>query len=659
MFDEWTHWPPEEGRDIQDWAWLIQMWQASRELPGMTSGGVIWPRMNIPWAAGTITTATATTMTDGSANWVIPPGATGTSRWVNYQVEDAPYLPAFYEVVLDAENPDPSRVVKSRITANTLTQLTFNDITDFVTAGAIPDVTSLVGKKYDIIKLNGITWADRWPTRPNAYEHWTGSVTSATTTTLTEVNRSIGLRAGRKQTWAPGQWAGKQVVVWGAGGPLLRIDILGNTADTLTFAAQTHAPAGPYSIVDPGGYCWPGRAKYRPASWYKGHKKAYWTHWPSTDAMAPTKMAVAQITVEKYNPGTDACEEVTEPVFDIDYWTDVLEECDEPDHCKTPDIFKTIRAIQLNFEGEAPGFVEDKDYTGAKSIPNFVAATWFEAANINAWRTSVGSHVSGIVSVGAPPYEDVLYPISVYYAVLSDDDSVFAHGTAVLDNGTTLMAGAATWVGKRIVLSLGWPRYHPRRVKHFYPVEGFIADFELVEGAVVIYDPPVVVDWEESGSFGIGQYVSRPRSSKYMDHDGYGFAIEGAEDFVPGELARFMADNWNDPSIEPLDPVETSLSRPNGYRPDLPYYHNLDRGLRRPPAQAVIDAMRVGTVTASTTFSITDETKDWWGGVLRVESGTATGGSTTTLQDTSKTGEAGAFWEAIRYPGAGVWEWFV
>ena len=579
----WTNWPPATGDDIQAWDFIKEAYYALRERAWAT-GSEFWPRTNLAWASGTLTGATNTSLTDSSADfggtgsWPFDIGTTDISAW---------------DVIIDAgDNTDPRLVVRAAVSSWTSTTLTIGSIADTIAQGIISGASSLVGKRYFLIKSGGLWWNDRWMDWPNdELDH--GTASSATTASLTQ--------AGRQ--WTVDQWAAKELVTHTAADGAQRVTIVSNTADTLTFSTQTWTPSGAYSIVPVGGIAIPGRTPGAIYKWYGGATRNFYSHYPD-DTLAQT--ALPALTV-RYSSGTGGaeCTDVDFDVFDIDWWSGVDEECSTKDKSYAPDLFQTIRGLQVGTENFVTSFIDpDRTYDGSSgAIRNFTTAEWFDAAGIN--------------SVSIPHSNSTEAAQTVYYTIVESDGTVRSSGTHTVDAGDTVTLSDLSGVsGDSAVASLGWTRKIPREFRLMYARTVFIPDLDETETP---YDPPV----DEDGK--AGSWLTRPKSTSYKEHDAYGLVVDGGVAFVEGDAARFSGDNWNDGNVG-----NTSFTE------DDPLMVYWDRQTESVPAAGIDTAERAGTATGGGTTWLEDTEQDWWGGTLYTHTGTATGGTTSTLIDTGK-----------------------
>lgn len=584
----WTNWPPASGDDIQAWDFIKQAYEALRERAWAT-GTEFWPRTNLSWATGTISSATDTTISDSSADfggtgaWPFDSGTTGITNW---------------DIIIDAgDNSDPRLIVRSGVSSWTSTTLTIASIADYAAEGIIASAASLAGKRYFLVKRDGLWWSDRWLGWPNTqYDH--GTASSATTASLTETGR----------TWTINQWAGKELVTRTVADGVQRVAIVSNTADTLTFATQSWTPSGDYSIVPAGAIAIPGRTPGAIFAWYDtagSPARSFYSHYPD-GTLTPTALPALDVT---YSSGTGAapCEDHTFDVFDIDWWSGVDEECSTKDKSYNEGLFRTIRGLQLATENFVTSFIDpDRTYDGSSDeIRNFTTAEWFAAAGIN--------------SVSVPYSNSSEASQIVYYTTVKPDGTVRESGTKTVAAGESVSDSDVGYVaGDSVTASLGWTRKIPREFRMMYDKTVFIPDTDGVGG---VYDPPV----DEDGK--AGSWLTRPKSTTYKEHDQYGLVIDGGVAFVDGDVARFSGDNWNDGNVG-----DSSFQDSD---PTMEYW---DRQTEAMPSTGINTAERAGTATDGGTWWLEDTSQDWWEGTIYTHAGTATGGTTSTLIDTGKSG---------------------
>lgn len=706
--------PPAANIDIQDPAFLKQFWLAARERYLVATYGS-WPRHGYTYASGTVPAGvTVTTFTDPDAG--TPPGSgwctgTGTLNPFACGVPDSmPDAATDFDVVFD--HADPELVVRARITSWTATTLTYETIVDAVTSGQIPSAASLAGRRYYITRRlshasgRGLWWSDRVLEWGNDYEYARGLVVAGAAGSLT-ANVQAGGDLHRDPaenvppTWAVNEHAGREVLFYATDGLLKRRTVTANTADVLTFSGTAAVPnvGAAYCVVAPGARAYPGRPHVHPFTWYRGYMEHFWSRRPTGEAEG-TRLPVTTVATP-VSAGGGLCTTIADPVWDFDLYTGVtadgtlgeadFSDCGRPsDKFYGPDLWKTLRGLQVALEDVSVYFVEPKPYTGLRGIPRLVPATAFKLAGINHYTTTstdVPGDQGGTLEVGAvgAPY----FPVDVHWALIDGRGYAYKYGTGILSNATTLIARAdpsgdpvfSTFVpggppeddeGKTVVISLGWTRYAPRQFRRMFPKSCFVPDVITDPGppeTKTIKDPPSVHDYATLTCAGVGGWVKRPASTTYIDYDNATSASPSADGFgkdrsdrpfSAGDLARYVGDNWNDPTIDASgggSPIGTADATDAALL--VNYYDRFFVGRHAPDVQVGIDAQTRGTATGGTTTTLTDTAQNWfdfWSGdgVLRTEAGTATGGSETSLIDTAKTTEpARCWWNDGRFDGFG------
>lgn len=652
----WTNWPPTIASKEQDYSRRIQIQKALREKHWATrypTPQEPYPLLNVVFDEGVVEAVTLTSMTDSTKAWTVSPA----KQWLT---------PTPCDVIFD--DYEPGLVVRSHITDHTATVLTFDTIVDYITGNVIADVSSLVGKHYMIIKQGGYWYNQRWINCPNGQEIWRGTIKSGTTTTLTFYTDAAHFFKQRMNPNSP-KVVGKELMTVGSDGRLHRVTITANGKDWIQFAEQSWTPVAEqrFAIVEPGATWIHLRNLVHPSVWYTGIYKDYWTIDPNGN-LSLTPTAAINTTILVPDEFGD-CEEVSRPAFDADVHTELDNTCD-PDSLKAPWLHWSIRQWQLDAAAVAPLFVEAKGYSGfdgGGAIPNFTLATWFYKAGINAFTFTAGTYVGpqGYNTGVIPPYARAT---GVVWTALNPNGSIHLTGVGVVDEagyltGSGLDSGTD---GNTIVYSYTWTRLVPRRVLYLYPKTCFIADWAVVPidpdipelgNKLIIYDNILGGVGIQDADPGAGRWIKRGASTTYGEYDDHGFMSETSETFVLNDLIRYVGDDWNDPTITPRDPYQlddSGPSRPGGHAPDTPYWANFYRGKLPPSQQAYWDASMRGRSTSGTAYSLTDSSKNWWpAGVSRSETGTATAGSTTYLEDETKVGSH--LWETAR----GRWNEFI
>ena len=706
----WTAKPTTTGADVQAYDWLIEFWKAIRERHRALKEAT-WPRGNTVWGNGTIASLAKAgdgtyTLADPSANWVNTNPKCGSPRFYGYTCEKGfNYLPRYYDAIIAVDELDERLQVRAPIVGqDSRTTVRLSAVLeDYVAAGLIASVGSLVGKPVSFIKRGGLWWADReddrgrWLAWPNDQELDRGTVQSSTTTTLT-IPDTVPL-GQRKRAWSDDEFAGCDLLVY-AGGRLQRRRITSNTDHTLTFPGMPAEPSGDYLIVKAGGRGFPGRTGGLPRQWYSGAGRYVWGHQPD-DSIYGVVVAQSQLRWESGHSvnGVLDCDPLyVSSVLDHDVWSDLTEECSEADDPKAPNLFKSLRGLQAEVIGLCGQFVEDKDYGIVDAIPQLTPARLFHVCGINSGTSAItGTGVDNAGSEGTA--DDVLRNASfgvdsrydghgVFYTVVSKTGDNLESGNATVVAGRVMLGDRNNdvYAGRSVIWSAGFTRFHPLLVQHLYERTAFIPDYE-VKGdpipALVVYDPPTVADYccDDQDKppatccedcFGTGMYVTHTPDASYLTFDDHGLPAGGPA-FKAGDCARYVGENASDSVANQADPVEYSDGRPDGYSPDLPYFDRMYEGSHLQPPwgdrQIRQRADRIGRATSGTSRSLTDTTKRWWSdwfvwSTLRTHEGTLVGGSATTavigpeFLPTSHD-ERGCYFKPERFNGKAVFADFV
>lgn len=582
----WSGWPPSTGDDVQSWGFLKQAYYALRERAQAT-GQEHWPKTNNVWLEGTVTGATNTSITDSTQDF----GGSGKWPWT-VLVTDI----STWDVIIDVGgNTDPRLIVRATISSWTSTVLTVSSVADYIAEGIISSASDLVGKRYFLIKNGGLWWPDRWMKWPNdELDH--GTATSATTSSITETDRK----------WTTDQWKDKHVVTHTVADGVKRVTITGNTADTLSFSTQSWTPTGTYSIVNVNTIAIPGRTPGACFKWADSYyTRNYKSHLPD-GTIGSAALPALSVT---YSSGTGGggCTSKSFDIFDRDWWSGLDEECSTKDKSYNEGLFRTIRGLQVGAANLSGSFVDPTvtyDGYGKKTIRNMTEAEWFA--------------VSGINSVSVPYTNSSEASQTIYYATIQSDGSLREAGTKSVAAGSSLSTDdVGKESGDTTVASKGWTRSMPREFRMMYDHTAFIPDTDL-DGPI---NPPV----DEDGK--AGTFQTRAKSTKYKEHDQYGLVIDGGVPFVNGDVARFSGDNWNDGNIG-----NTSFQADDDL---IPFWGRQNESV---PPDGVDTVERMGTASDGGAWWLEDDTKNWWDGTAYTHTGTASGGGTTSLADSSKSG---------------------
>lgn len=554
-------------------------------------------------------------------------GKWGENEWYHYSDALNPHIPYDYDLIIDYCNrSEEHKVVRANILAHPSgNTINISDISKYETMGWITSVASLVGKPFYIIKDGGLWHKERWPAFPNDEEIEKGTQTSSNHFSITDTS----------QEWSNNQFQNKDVLFYATNDLLYRESISSNSVDTIVFASGNRVPTGNYIITNTGDRGDPDRESAAPFYWYGGAKQYINTHLPD-DTISTTNLPTNNV---EYDTGL-FCTTEDHVAFDVDVWKEYDDDCQtqSSDTCYAPKLFKSIRQVQVFLEENCTSFIKKQDYHGRKSIPLLTPATFFKEANIN-WQQD--SDIPGGEGIAHYSYSIPYAPINAYYAVLNTDtdDDVITSGSTTFSstsgNFDISLGAPYSGINTSCIISFGWTRYYPKEFRYMYNNTSFIPDDNGGSPAMP----------EEDGDFP-GMWLTRDQSSTYKDHSTYGFVEEGTKVFIGNDLARYSGDNWNDPTLD----VAAGFQE---------YYDNFFEGVRNTTNQNTIDFYMFGFASADTsTRHLTDSSQDWWNllpqeGILRTETGTATGGSTTSLVDSTKS--TSVYWDGT----TGRWSGFI
>lgn len=623
----WSNMPPAVGQDIQYWPWLIQFWRALEERARCSNDNPRprhFSRFANEWDSGEITAASTTTITIGGKAWVTTP-----KRWVAYATAG---YPPDYDVCIDRDPTDPRKTIRLEITDHTADTLTFASMAEHVvSANELVANGGVKGAKAYIVTRVSPWWNERSLQGPNDQALVQGTATGGSTTTLVDTTK----------TWATNEWAGDMVVIEDKG----RAFVTSNTATTLTFAALgtglSVAAGDAYVIIGDSSVYDFGREPDAPWHWHKGATELYTTH----DPRGPIG-TIVPITApdgsKRFNvpiPVTSVTDpDVLTDVLDLDIWSGQTDLDDPPDFCYTPRITRAWRFKQARVEEMQSLFIEPVDWSGRKNMESWNLAWFMDYCGINTVTGTLQDYDSknawtpiGTGDILGADEKLVAYAIIVDHAVLphvSGDENV---GTAVLTSGgklkNTIFGNGTEHTGKSIIIWKGWTRKVPRRVQYFYPACAFVPG----EVGGFLVDPPT------DGSGEVGSWVRLGISTRYMEQDSRGVTTttsDSHEAFVNGELARYVGDNWCDPTLGEAGTDDT-----------FPYRNNLYRGAEY-PGYTFGDS---GTATGGGTYYLEDTSKNWWpNGTLVTHTGTLTTGGTSPV-DSGQSGDY--FWTTQNDPG--------
>jgi hypothetical protein len=528
-----------------------------------------------------------------------------------------------------------------------------------VTERRCPSLASLVGRHVSIIKQGGIWWSERWMDWPNDNVIAHGRVSGASA--YTPVNGNI-----RPDSLSPSftptitTLVGCDILFWNAEGdgdtdgdpPILQRGRV--TSDkslpgvNFTGTVGVAVQGAEFVIIKADGYFrWhsPG-APPKPGAVrtdYWGNLTSYYSHDADDFLSSIGKPTIEVQLVLGFDP--EACGDAsTIFIYDKDFWTDVQEACSEPDVSYSPNLAKSYRYLWSSMEDIIDSYIDPGGtYEGSSAIPVLNMATWFASASINS-QTVTGGTVSG----GALPYSiSAPYtPIDIWYSVKD------ATGVPILIGETTYTGSGDTlgttlddtYSGLSITVSLGPTRYVKRTFQRMKAKTCMIPDVDSSGTPTIVWPP--TEDFP-------GSYQTRGASTHYLASDPFNFVAEStlaADAFVIGEYARYVGDNMGDPSVYP------PTSDPD---PQVSYHERFFNGTRSADFEASLAGLLKGQVTSGTAQQLTNSNLldpddptvvGLWGGdfyipaAVFVRTGTATGGSTTTLIDTTQS--SSVFWNS-------------
>jgi hypothetical protein len=206
---------PAPDADNLNWLDRInQIQQAVRARCAVAGELEWWPQPVRTWVEGTVpSNITETTFTDAGQPW----DPDFDNPWVPIDVDpdtDGWQTPTSWRLVID--DCDYTKVVQADITSiATGGVLTYDNLRDFVTAGVIPSIASLIGKEYfatrqGTVDLSGRAWwSDQLLEWSNVRAYGLGTVTGATTSTIEDANAP---------GWHADELVGKDLLVYGDDG---------------------------------------------------------------------------------------------------------------------------------------------------------------------------------------------------------------------------------------------------------------------------------------------------------------------------------------------------------------------------------------------------------------------------------------------------------
>ena len=652
----WTNVPLGAEKVINVWSWLYQFWLACDERWSWVTGYNFGPQSHFTqgggqhqcyaWQSAQIASIDTTT----PEQWVLTltvvnaAGATvpfscpaGALAAGPYAIRGEPayaHYPSSYGLIID--HADPKRVVRASILDNgtpTLDKVTISVPPPFHPANMDPaHFIGLTVYAAAVPPADHPWWSER-------IMQWSNdSPISAGTATANGSNSIEDL----SQTWTINALAGRHLWIGGS-----RYVIASNTAHTITVTSALTL-GGDYVLLDSLAYWEPGRVSHC-WKWSGSPTMGALTHVPE-DPTHPGQCALLNYLNVKWLKftdagGTDWYEYMQ--VNDREVWHD-LDAWEGPNKCETPYLLRTIRGLQVWLETiGCYSFCSDIDYTGYGQIPNYNRAT-FGADCLNTGTSPPPEcETYWVAYMGNEPATDTVPSTKgICYGV----EEVRIGGVEHPPTRTT--GDPPTLIPCDRIRSWSFDRYLPAEFLHFYDRTAFVPEIvevvsdngiggnlhtfiiygNLPQGYAGLTGDGVTTAYVYTAptAENPGRWITRPRSDhlKYTDDLGAcGDSALAMDAFAEGMYARYVGDNFNGADIRNTNGAW--MTKDNGL---APFY---DRYFEGRDANDTPNSLR-GNVVSSTLFSLTADA-DWWrGDMQRIETGTASGGSTTSLSDSSK-----------------------
>lgn len=677
--------------DVLLFANIIQFWAAARERMWALAHPYLPERINLDWDVGTVTgisdDGTNFILTDSGKTWSASP-----QRWYNYIDEDSPFIPQFYDVIIDSDNLDHSKHVRASIVGNTATTLILDrSIANYVAGKWITNAASLVGKKYRILKNDGLWWGDFWPKTPNDHQLWNGFRGQALTVTIVGYTGLTpdGSYVGKTFSDTTGtgiihaQEGGKLIVAWMATAPTGAFEIkdgstviatgtvsgtvkdglyraagdfpvgafagkhlvisatpemaritglASNTASLIEFAKRSTPFQGDsFCIMDTAGRAWPGPVADYPFRWYGGVTDDYWTR----------KVGFPPIARSTTPPQT-----VPMPATSItlsEFTGFACEDVIHSDIFDNPDVWSEVEeTCGPADECYAPHF-----YKSIRSLQYWIEhyCIGFVPVDNYQGKRAIPTYAPATV------FRDISAGYIGTYTVIADEDGNYTftgigsagdgeyHYVVLNADGSVRHIGTNTGTSLffddnatdgavlTLVAAKGWKRKYARCFAHAYARSAFIPDINNEGDDPVVVDPPT--------NLYPGSWTDLSPSTHYSEVDSLGFTDDIGPAFINGVRTRYRADNWGDPSVY-------FKRKADGDALDAAYYRNLWLGKFDGERFTQYEARKAGAITYGGRKWFRQDTHDWWSSPMGVgtaisHTGTATSGSSTTLTDTTRT----------------------
>lgn len=274
------------------------------------------------------------------------------------------------------------------------------------------------------------------------------------------------------------------------------------------------AIGGMYILVGSGAKAMPGRLPDAMNAAYTGCKDPYQSH---DIANEPTLGSVNKAAFTKIwqagNPCSlqdPPCVDVEHDVLNIDAQYEIDNAClpGTAGDWVSPDYWKNPGALQRFTVDLLDSFVDKYnpwgDFHGANGPNKFTPATWANETSPpqpGAWTSTLSVSNTGTGTVASVDTIDAsLFPIGVWYTVLTAGNTIKESGTATLNADGTLDGPIFNYDsdspdfddGLAIDLWASFKAVHRDRVKYLEGRSQFIADIAYIDEEPVLIDPPAI-----------------------------------------------------------------------------------------------------------------------------------------------------------------------
>jgi hypothetical protein len=562
----------------------------------------------------------------------------------------------------------------------------------------------------------------RYPEEPNDEEFWKASVTTGKvyddgTGYLTSEKNPILANPYYVHTETNTGWGGNvwsdpdptDVLTYDTDGLLHRLRPTKNTGNTIFFGGLDHIPTEEeeadltveyeladdvdFSITFEDGIGMPVRNALPIQRWYAGFHKTYYGHGPRyrgdtvVGGLGSLNEYAAIIAGDTYTYwfagsmldaglcGTDDARVDVDDSLDNDIHTPFVNFCSGyADLWPATQINKTIRGWQVAILGLISSFVRPVSYEGAKEILDYSIARCFYDCSIN---HGTGTLSKTVVDLGGGSkhvsyhFTDTNYKSKTLWVEAvkgglrkTDPDQQAgsdSDGKTVVKEATTNDSGIAEldvdWNGATVYWSAGWSRWFRLLWSYFYPIDGvLIPDIDVnpeTLARTAIF-PPAIPYPDDFPCLGTGEIITRDASAGFKYYDDNGEAHDNGDEPQEGDVVRLDGDNFHDPGTG-------DTRRTEAHAEDLPFYDRMFEGKHPKEIHPRLLGELTFTVTSSTKYSITDDSKTWWKDWYNSDetcvahSFEADSGSTTTFVTDSSWGDPdnsnSCWFDLARFPG--------